>query len=212
MAETKPAGIKAKLIAIQNELKAPKNRYNIFGKYNYRSCEDILEAVKPLLKKYGVLLLISDEIEQRGERYYVKATAYFEDVETDQYFRAIAYAREEETKKGSEGAQISGASSSYARKYALNGALLIDDNKDPDTDEYHTQTTAKSRQKPQIADNSGNLPKAEPVAKKRYFCDVCGKEVSEAYALKSIAKCGHIYCSAECKTKGDKIKEETKNA
>ena len=67
MAETKPAGIKAKLIAIQNELKAPKNRYNIFGKYNYRSCEDILEAVKPLLKKYGVLLLISDEIEQRGD-------------------------------------------------------------------------------------------------------------------------------------------------
>lgn len=193
MAETKPAGIKAKLIAIQNELKAPKNRRNSFGGYNYRSCEDILEAVKPLLKKYGVLLLISDEIEQRGERYYVKATAYFEDVETDQYFRAIAYAREEETKKGTDGAQISGAASSYARKYALNGALLIDDNKDPDTDENAREKAARRAYKE-------NTQAEEESAKSGYFCEVCGKPVRADIAERSKqANGGHVYCSGKCR-------------
>ena len=202
--------LKEKLSAIQNELKAPKGQYNSYGGFKYRSCEDILEAVKPILKKHDATIMLSDSIEQIGDRIYIKATATF--YSGAMPIVATAYAREPETKKGMDESQITGTASSYARKYALNGLLLIDDTKDSDTDEYHTQTTAKSRQKPQIADNSDNLSKTEPVAKKRYFCDVCGKEVSEAYALKSIAKCGHIYCSAECKTKGDKIKEETKNA
>lgn len=198
------------LAEIQSELKAPKGQYNSYGGYKYRSCEDILEAVKPILKKHDATIMLSDSIEQIGDRIYIKATATF--YSGAMPIVATAYAREPETKKGMDESQITGTASSYARKYALNGLLLIDDTKDSDTDEYHTQTTAKSRQKPQIADNSDNLSKTEPVAKKRYFCDVCGKEVSEAYALKSIAKCGHIYCSAECKEKGDKIKEETKNA
>lgn len=198
------------LAEIQSELKAPKGQYNSYGGFKYRSCEDILEAVKPILKKHDATIMLSDSIEQIGDRIYIKATATF--YSGAMPIVATAYAREPETKKGMDESQITGTASSYARKYALNGLLLIDDTKDSDTDEYHTQTTAKSRQKPQIADNSNNLSKTETVTKKRYFCDVCGKEVSEAYALKSIAKCGHIYCSAECKTKGDKIKEETKNA
>ena len=198
------------LAEVQSELKAPKGQYNSYGGYKYRSCEDILEAVKPILKKHDATIMLSDTIEQIGSRIYIKATATFYCGAMP--ITATAYAREPEAKKGMDESQITGTASSYARKYALNGLLLIDDTKDSDTDEYHAQTTAKTRQKPQIADNAGTLSKSKPTAEKRYFCDVCGKEVSEAYALKSIAKCGHIYCSAECKTKGDEMKEETKNA
>lgn len=198
------------LAEVQQELKAPKGQYNSFGNYKYRSAEDILEAVKPVLAKHGATITLSDTLELIGDRYYIKATASFWTGAMP--IQVTAYAREDDQRKGMSLEQQTGSCSSYARKYALNGLLLIDDTKDSDTDEYHTQTTAKSRQKPQIADNSNNLSKTEPVAKKRYFCDVCGKEVSEAYALKSIAKCGHIYCSAECKTKGDNLKEETNNA
>ena len=123
--------MKDKLLKIQTELKAPKNQRNDFGKYNYRSCEDIFEAVKPLLKKENLLLRMTDELVQIGERYYIKATAIITDgTET---IENTSYAREEETKKGMDGSQITGASSSYARKYALNGLFLIDDVKDSDT-------------------------------------------------------------------------------
>ena len=123
-----------KLLAVQSELKAPKGQYNSFGKYKYRSCEDILEAAKPLLAKYKATIFISDEIKSVGERYYIEATAYFFDVENDNdYIKVTASAREEESKKGMDGSQITGASSSYARKYALNGLLAIDDTKDSDT-------------------------------------------------------------------------------
>jgi hypothetical protein len=118
---------------IQQELKAPKGQYNDFGKYAYRSCEDILEAVKPLLKKEKVVLTISDELQYIGNRYYIKATATLIDTESEATISNSAYAREEETKKGMDGSQITGASSSYARKYALNGLFGIDDNKDSDT-------------------------------------------------------------------------------
>ena len=125
--------INIKLMNIQQELKAPKGQYNSFGKYAYRSCEDILEAVKPLLKKERVALTISDELQYIGNRYYIKATATLIDTESEATISNSAYAREEETKKGMDGSQITGASSSYARKYALNGLFGIDDNKDSDT-------------------------------------------------------------------------------
>jgi hypothetical protein len=122
-----------KLALIQQELCAPKNQYNSYGKYNYRSCEDILEGLKPCLEKTGCALTISDELIVVGERYYVKATATLHDNETDKKISNVAYAREELTKKGMDASQITGAASSYARKYALNGLFCIDDVKDADT-------------------------------------------------------------------------------
>ena len=129
-----------KLVNIQQCLNAPKSQFNAFGKYKYRNCEDILEAVKPLLN--GSILTISDELINVGDRYYVQATAKLELGE--EYFFATAFAREAESKKGMDEAQITGSASSYARKYALNGLFLIDDNKDPDTrDNSNPQPTKK---------------------------------------------------------------------
>ena len=120
------------LLHVQAELKAPKGQFNKFGKYNYRSCEDILEAVKPLLKEVGALLLITDAIELVGERYYVKARVDFCKVLDGETISVTALAREPLAKKGMDESQITGAASSYARKYALNGLFAIDDNKDSD--------------------------------------------------------------------------------
>lgn len=120
-----------KIVAIQSELKAPKGQYNSFGKYNYRSCEDILEGVKPLLAKHGLVLTIQDSIHLVGDRFYVKATATITDGK--QEMSTSAYARESLDKKGMDASQVTGATSSYARKYALNGLLAIDDTKDADT-------------------------------------------------------------------------------
>lgn len=126
------------LIKIQQELKAPKGQYNSFGKYKYRSAEDILEAVKPLLGKYNAQLTLSDEIIAVGDRVYVKAVATFTDGTAAEM--VSAFAREPDDKKGMDASQITGTASSYARKYALNGLFLIDDTKDADTDEYAKQT------------------------------------------------------------------------
>jgi len=131
-----------KLILIQNELKAPKNQYNNFGKYKYRNCEDILEAVKPLLSKHGCLLLITDDIQIYGERVYVKSTVEFNDGKLK--YQTSALAREPLNKKGMDESQITGACSSYARKYALNGLFLIDDTKDNDSDELKNQQQEKA--------------------------------------------------------------------
>lgn len=120
-----------KIVAIQSELKAPKGQYNSFGKYNYRSCEDILEGVKPLLAKHGLVLTIQDSIDLIGDRFYVKATATITDGK--EKLSTSAYARESLDKKGMDASQVTGATSSYARKYALNGLLAIDDTKDADT-------------------------------------------------------------------------------
>lgn len=160
-------GIYEKLSKVQEELKAPKGQYNSFGKYKYRSCEDILEAAKPLLVQNKLSLQLYDELVCIGEstpstyeetyydkdlkrentrivvtgnqRYYIKATARLLDIEENSTMENTAYAREDEVKKGMDGSQITGAASSYARKYALNGLFLIDDTKDADTDEYHNQ-------------------------------------------------------------------------
>ena len=133
-----------KLSNIQNELKCNKNQFNKFGGYKYRSCEDILEAVKPLCKKYKTVLVLSDTLANIGERYYIQATARLTDIEAnkeseDTCISNTAYAREEENKKGMDGSQITGTASSYARKYALNGLFNIDDTKDADTDEFTKQ-------------------------------------------------------------------------
>lgn len=134
-----------KLSNIQNELKCTKNQLNKFGGYKYRSCEDILEAVKPLCKKHKAVLILSDALCNIGDRYYIQATARLTDLECpieneDTCICNTAYAREEEIKKGMDGSQITGTASSYARKYALNGLFCIDDTKDADTDEYQKQT------------------------------------------------------------------------
>ena len=121
-----------KLAAIQSELNVPKSQYNKFGNYNYRKAEDILDAVKPVAKKHGCVVKCTDEIALVGDRYYVKATAMLIDVETSNNVMAVAYAREEDEKKGMDGSQVTGASSSYARKYALGGLFCLDDNQDSD--------------------------------------------------------------------------------
>lgn len=133
-----------RVLLLQNELKAPKSKYNSFSNFYYRSCEDIYEAVKPLLAKHGMILNLSDTIEMIGTRFYIKAVATLEDTESSQELVSVGWAREDESKKGMDGSQITGTASSYARKYALNGLLLIDDTKDADTDEYQkTQATPK---------------------------------------------------------------------
>lgn len=150
MAEAKKTFID-KLTCIQANLKAPKGQYNNFGKYKYRSCEDILEAVKPHLAQHGLALILSDEPVLCGEWHYIKATAMITDGTSD--CTATAYARESVTKKGMDDSQITGTASSYARKYALNGLFLIDDTKDADTNEQHKATRQASK------------PKAEPEPK-----------------------------------------------
>lgn len=130
-----------KLIEVQQELKAPKNQRNSFGGYNYRSAEDILEALKPVLKEHNATVFISDKVVVKENSWaYIEATATFVDIETGESISTTAFAREAENKKGMDPSQITGSASSYARKYALNGLLLIDDNKDADTDEHHKQT------------------------------------------------------------------------
>lgn len=131
------------LIAIQSEIKVPKSQYNSFGKYKYRSCEDILEAVKPLLKTHECALNLCDDIIVVGDRYYVKATACIMNA-SGESATATAFAREDLDKKGMDGAQITGTASSYARKYALNGLFCIDDTKDADTDERHNENANRA--------------------------------------------------------------------
>lgn len=127
---------KTRVIAAQTALKAPKNQRNSFGGYNYRSCEDILEAAKPICAAQHLLLNLRDDIVLVGERYYIKAEATLTDTESAESVTVTAFARESHDKKGMDDSQITGTASSYARKYALNGLFCIDDSKDADTDEY----------------------------------------------------------------------------
>lgn len=159
--------MKEKLLKIQKELKAPKNQRNNFGGYNYRSCEDIFEAVKPLLEKEGLLLRLTDELVNIGDRYYIKATAILTD--GNETIENTAYAREEETKKGMDGSQITGASSSYARKYALNGLFLIDDVKDSDATNTGDEPTKKDAEAFVITFGKYNGKKLSEVIKDEYY-------------------------------------------
>lgn len=133
-----------KLVEVQNKLKAPKSQFNKFGNYAYRNCEDILEALKPILAEVKAVVNISDEVVLVGERYYIKATVKFIDAETGEMVEASAMAREEESKKGMDSSQLTGSTSSYARKYALNGLFAIDDTKDSDTTNTHGKEDSKS--------------------------------------------------------------------
>ena len=160
--EKKEKTIYEKLLAVQNELKAPKDKRNNFGGYNYRSCEGILEAVKPLLQEQGLMLTIKDEVVNIGDRYYVRATVLLDDISSNGEIAITALAREEEAKKGMDASQITGTASSYARKYALNGLFLIDDTKDADTDEFH-RTTQENGQKSNVA-TQPNQPPAKKIA------------------------------------------------
>lgn len=147
-----------KLSKIQGELKAPKSQRNSFGKYNYRSCEDILEAVKPLLAKYGACLVLEDEPVQSGEYHYIKATATIYDSESGDKISNTAYAREPKQQSGMSDSQLTGTASSYARKYALNGLFCIDDTKDADTDEYQKQTASRANKPAQKQAEAETIP------------------------------------------------------
>ena len=137
-----------KIMNVQSELKAPKGNYNSFGKYSYRSAEDILEAVKPLLKKEGLAISISDDIVMIGDRFYVKSTVKLIDIENGDVVETSALAREDETKKGMDLAQVTGSCSSYSRKYALNGAFAIDSSElDPDRVNTHGQEVQQDKPK-----------------------------------------------------------------
>ena len=181
--------IQEKLIAVQKELKAPKNQRNNFGGYNYRSCEDILEAVKPLLVKHGLLLTLSDEMVAVGDRIYVKATAMLRDGESG--LSVTAYAREEPEKKGMDGSQITGAASSYARKYALNGLFCIDDTKDADATNTHGKSEKSEAEITKSAKVSNPAPQNDA---KVYTCEYCHKEITKAEAEYSKKTYGYQLC------------------
>jgi len=153
----------SKLFEIQQTLKAPKGQYNKFGEFNYRSCEDILQQVKPILMEQKTIIILSDELLLIGQRYYVKATACIVDIETGEQAKSEAYAREPEDKKKMELSQITGASSSYARKYALSGLFCIDSEKDSDA----TNTYGKDENQQQINQQQQKL---------KPCCQKCGKE------------------------------------
>lgn len=162
MAKTneKELSLQESLVAIQSKLKAPKSQFNSFGKYHYRSAEDILEAVKPLLAEHNVVLNMSDRIELIGTRYYLVCTAKV--IKGEEEIFSEGRAREDESKKGMDGAQVTGTSSSYARKYALNGLFCIDDTKDADTDEYAQQQQAAPKQAKQAAKPAQPAPQPYP--------------------------------------------------
>ncbi|EFN8122243.1 recombinase [Escherichia coli] len=173
-----------KLWLIQQQLKAPKSQRNNYGGYNYRSAEDILEAVKPLLE--GITLTLDDEVVLIGDRFYIKATATLSDGEDE--IKATAFAREEKEQKGMSAGQLTGATSSYARKYCLNGLFCIDDAKDLDSDAYAKQTGQQPRQQKAPPKQQQKAP-PNPDEVLARFCDAAAKAQDEK-ALKDIfAKC-----------------------
>ena len=204
------------LMVIQSILKAPKSQYNGFGKFNFRNCEDILEALKPICKEYNSAIVLTDEIVTVGDRYYVKATAtlYCFDENGVDSISASAFAREEQDKKGMDGSQVTGASSSYARKYALNGLFGIDDTKDSDT-------TNKGENKPQEAKPKQDIPKAENEPTMTYeqaldhICEVNGKTIKEIFKDVTLrASISELYKASCSKTKKafDLVKEYIANS
>lgn len=190
-----------KLMNIQAELNVPKSNYNEFGKYHYRSCEDILEALKPLLKKYKVSLILSDEVVQIGDRYYIQSTATLIDAENEVspltgqgIIKSIAYAREDEQKKGMDASQLTGSTSSYARKYALNGLFAIDDTKDSDaTNKHDTGQTKKPKEQTKKTDDTENDLASEKQLKciyalakqKNYSSESMASYIKEVYGKNS---------------------------
>ena len=181
-----------KLAIIQQELIAPKNQYNSFGKYNYRSCEDILEGLKPCMKKVGAAVTITDEVVLIGERYYIKATATLFDSVNGDSVSNTAYAREEDAKKGMDSSQVTGSTSSYARKYALNGLFCIDDVKDADTRD-NRQKDAQEKQQAEAEQKKIENSVVSDVKVKALLAR-CEKEgvdpnkIAKLYKVKSLAE------------------------
>ena len=182
------ATIHAKLAAIQAALKAPKSQYNEFGRYKYRKAEDILESAKPLLSANGCTLTCTDELMVIGSRYYIKAHARITDIDTGDFVETTAFAREEDEKKGIDGSQVTGASSSYARKYALNGLLCIDDTADSDTTN--------------VGDNAPKTPRKTAPAPAKQKAETANplmpggadyKKVVTAHAKGKVSKTGEDY-------------------
>jgi len=175
------------LVNIQNELKAPKSNFNSFGKYRYRSAEDILTAVKPLLAKYNCTMTITDEVVFIGGRFYIKATATITD-EDGNTESVSAFAREDESKKGMDGSQITGTASSYSRKYCLNGMFLIDDTKDADTDEFYNQTQDTKLTKAYLKQHGSERIGGDEIQKLRTACINAGEKMSLEKALQACKK------------------------
>ena len=182
-----------KLLQAQQKLNAPKDKYNPFGKYNYRSCESILEAVKPLLNEFKLSIVIDDSIEIFGSRIYVKATAYLYDSETGELIvKSSAYAREDDDKKGMDAAQLTGSTSSYARKYALNGLFAIDDSKDADTPEQKKEKEEKPKQQEPQPKPAPTKPNSQPVTKvelteeQQQFKDELEADIDNAESMDSL--------------------------
>lgn len=174
--------LKEKLAQIQVDIKAPKNLHNSFGNYNYRNAESIYEAVKPYLKQHNVTLLITDDVVTVGESHYVKATATLYDGESDDAISVSALAREAADKKGMDASQITGATSSYARKYALNGMFLLDDTKDTDTDEYKKEPETRGKRQA-ITRSKEPTIKDNEIQTVKNMCATDG--IREAYLLES---------------------------
>lgn len=182
--------LREKLQKIQVELKAPKDLYNKFGQYYYRNAESIQEALKPLEEKYKVTIMLSDSIEVIGNRIYVKATATLCDCETDETLTVWAYAREAETKKGMDDAQVTGATSSYARKYALNGLFLLDDTKDVDSEEYQAQGKSEPNK---ATSKKESKPKSESKAEVKPLTDEELEFLTKRYTGDNLAKLLDFY-------------------
>ena len=178
-----------KLMNLQQKLKAPKGQFNKFGNYKYRSCEDILEALKPLLGEEKCALFINDEIINIENRFYVKAVATLIDIETGDSIQSCANAREEESKKGMDGSQITGSTSSYARKYALNGLFCIDDNKDSDSTNTHGKN---KKEQPKKQHTQSNPPTNSNNS--RHICQDCGEETKPNVANYSKQKYNAVLC------------------
>ena len=197
------------LVLIQTRLRAPKGNYNSFGNYKYRSCEDILEAVKPLLAEYNVALNLSDEIEERGGRIYVKATATLTDGENN--ISVTAYAREAETKKGLDPSQITGTASSYARKYALNGLFCIDDQKDADTDEYTRRTSKNGPQSDEHDYDGSEVITARQAADIEALAVKVGKDVGAMCDYFGVEDCQHMTKAQYAQAHAMLTRKESKN-
>ncbi len=181
--------VQEKLLKVQNKLKAPKSQFNSFGKYHYRNQEDILEAVKPLLAEQGLTLTINDEIVLIGDRYYIKATANI--CSDSECYSVSAFARESETKTGMDLSQLTGSTSSYARKYALNGLFLIDDTKDADhSNDNRPEDKTKTASQP-----TTEAVKTYPVpAGLTLKCELCSKPIQEKSASYSKSRFGKEAC------------------
>ena len=181
-----------KLAVIQQKLIAPKSQYNSFGKYNYRSCEDILEGLKPCMKEVGAAVTVSDEVVMIGDRYYIKATARLIDTESGQSVENTAYARESDGKKGMDESQVTGSTSSYARKYALNGLFCIDDVKDADTRDNRQKEAEEQKKFEEESNRTANS--LIPDAKVKALLAQCKKEgvepekIARLYKVNSLAE------------------------